>query len=154
MPLFYVETNMEKIPVNIRTRETHEAFVHSEIVFIENEMPVSTRWAACLVAFEELRGLSLTDDLTEIYQKAYVSENRYTIERALDLVCLQSRFFEILANNRLIPNYIIDFISSNGVAWQMRLHELRGTVRPTRRVEGRVHKGKQMKKPNPLTWMN
>jgi hypothetical protein len=130
-----------------------QGYLTQEIVFPEFDVPVRDRWTAILQGVPNVRGRSLCEDLTMIYQEAWINASPKRLLDTLNLAMLQARFNYILMANHYIHRPAYEVAKANLWLWQSKLHDRLGEVRSDRRTGGRIRKGKK-KLPKQPAWIH
>ena len=65
-------------------------------VYAESEYPLFERWGAVLALLPDTRTRSLSDDMSDIFRRAYTEATGSVLCAAVDLALIQMRWFEFL----------------------------------------------------------
>lgn len=95
----------------------------------------------------------LTDNLTDIYQKAYDDQAGVRLAAAYDLSIFATRYWALLLQHGRVlrPAAIVEI--AHGLMWQRKLEHALEHSEQVRRVGDRIRKEKTNSVPK-LTWIN
>ena len=129
-------------------------YVSQTGTYPENEeVPIHVRWDTILEIIPEMAKRRLTDNLTDIYQKAYDDQAGVRLAAAYDLSIFATRYWALLLQHGRVlrPAAIVEI--AHGLMWQRKLEHALEHSEQVRRVGDRIRKEKTNSVPK-LTWIN
>lgn len=127
-------------------------YLSSPNVYQETVYPVHERWTRILTKLPLIRGRHLLDDMTDVFQDAYRSDDREKLLAGWDLAQFRYRFAMVLFEARLIPTHVLYVEYEDQQLWLRRFVYKIGHLRPAERKGNRFLK--QKIEPHTLTWLN
>ena len=135
-------------------RGLHDYFVALDTVHEESETPIHQRWTEILTWIPAMRGRTLVDDLSDIYEDALENASGLRLFCAHDLAMLQCRFYAALFENRMMAVHVRDLHMTQAVVWQWKLSDRMAKVGQIRRQGTRIRKASFAPKQKHYSWLH
>jgi hypothetical protein len=122
----------------VSTLDLMEAkFLHSAVVYEEDDMPVCDRWFRILEYLPHIRGRHLYEDLSDTYQELYQRGAGSTVAACLDFVLLRCRFFMVLKANGIGRAHQNDYEIEASQVWIGKLMDRIADTDPAKIKRGK-----------------
>lgn len=115
--------------------EFQEAFLASDTVFAEADLPVLARWEHILKTWAPARGSNLWGQLDDALNDVYLNGTGYEVSAALDFIMLRYRFIEHLYDNSIGRRHVNIWWMEATAAWRNRLMSRSNQLDPYGRYE-------------------
>jgi hypothetical protein len=112
-------------------------FLHSAVVYEEDDMPVCDRWFRILEYFSAVHGRHLYEDLSDIYQNIYQHGKGSVVAACLDFVLLRCRFFMVLKDNGIGRAHQNDYEIEASQVWIAKLVDRIEKINPAKIKKGK-----------------